>query len=106
VSALIAGPFVSLLLVSTVLGMLLGVFGIGAVLMLMALGFSFAIVLTGALLSKVVVGKPTVSLLWLLLGAITFHAVLQIPILGLLTAIALISMAIGGLLLCVYRALN
>lgn len=105
-ATLAAGPFVSLLLISTVLGMLLGIFGVGAMLILVAVGFSLAIVFTGALLARLLVGKPTVSLMWILFGAIVFHAILQIPVIGLLIGLALVSMAVGGVLLSLYRTIT
>jgi len=105
-AALIAGPFVSLLLVSTVLGMLLGIFGVGIMLVLVSVGFALAVVLTGALASRLLIGKFTVSLTWILCGAVVFHGLLQIPALGILMALALISMAVGAMLLALYRNLG
>lgn len=103
-ATVVTGPFISLLLISTVLGMLLGVFGIGAVLVLVALGFVFAIVFLGALIAKLSSGKPRVSLPWILLGAVTFHACLLLPLIGILVAFVLVSMAVGAVLLTLYRA--
>ncbi len=105
-STLVAGPFVSLLLISTVLGMLLGVFGVGVMLVLVSVGFALAVVLTGALASRVLISKATVSLPWILGGAVIFHGVLQIPMLGLLVALTLISVTIGAMLLSLYRNLK
>jgi len=102
-ATILVGPFVSLLLVSTVLGMLLGVFGIGAILMLIAIGFTMAIVFTGALVSRLVLGTATISLLWILIGALVFHAALLMPYIGLTFALAFISLAVGGVLVTLYR---
>lgn len=104
-STLIAGPFVSVLLISTVLGMLLGIFGVGIMLVLISVGFALAIVLTGALAFRLLINKATVSLPSILCGAIIFHGLLQIPALGILLALALISMAIGAIVLTLYRSL-
>lgn len=102
-STLMIGPFVSLLLITTVLGMLLGVFGIGAILLLISIGFALAVVLTGALLSRLLIGKYVISLLWIIAGAVVFHGMLLIPVLGFLIAVALVAMSIGGALLTLYR---
>lgn len=98
-----AGPFVSVLLISTVLGMLLGVFGVGVMLILFTLGFVLAIVFTGALLARLLVGKPIISLTWILLGGVVFHSFFYLPLLGFLIPLALIAMSIGGALLTLYR---
>lgn len=105
-ATLIAGPLVSLLLISTVLGMLLGVFGVGAVLVLVSIGFALAVVLAGALASRVLVGKATVSLPWILCGAVVFHGLLQIPAVGLLAALGLVSLTVGAIVLSIYRNLG
>lgn len=100
------GPFVSLLLITTVLGMLLGIFGVGFTLLLFAAGFSVAIVFTGALISRFMTNKITVSLVSILSGALVFHALFFIPVLGLLVAIAILAMAVGGMVLVLYRKLT
>lgn len=100
------GPFVSLLLISTVLGMLLGVFGIGFMLLLFAAGFSVAIVFVGALISKFMTNKVTVSLTSILMGALVFHSLFFIPVIGFLVAFAVLAMAIGGIVLVLYRKMT
>lgn len=106
IASLVAGPFVSLLLISTVLGMLLGIFGIGVLLVLLAVGFSLAIIFTGALLSKLITKKVEVSLLWILCGALLFHALLFVPVVGVVFAFVLVAMAVGGTLLSLYRVIT
>lgn len=102
-ATIVTAPLVSVLMISTVLGLLLGVFGLGAVLALVTVGFMLATVLIGTLISKFLTKKTEVSLVSIILGGVTFHALMVVPVFGLLIALALVSMAVGAMVLSLYR---
>jgi len=102
-AGLVLVPIAVLLLFVSVLGMLLGgvmlVFYIG--LILLAIGS--AGVFLGGVIARVVTGKVSYRVLWVLVGTGVFYTLQFIPYIGRLCALALVLTVFGGFLMHLYR---
>jgi hypothetical protein len=105
-SVLIAGPIVSLLLIATVLGLVIGVAGIALVFLAYVLGFALSGVVLGAYLSKILFKKLSVSLVTVVLGTVVLHALLFIPFVGFGLFALVFLLTVGGLAMSVYKILS
>lgn len=94
---LFAGPIVAAVLLATVLGIVIGLSALGAFIILLALSYSIAPMVLGALLWRLGGGGQIVQPFSILLGAITLQALLLIPLVGLVTAFSLSIIAAGAL---------
>ena len=106
IAAILLGPVVSLLLIVTVLGLFVGLMSFAVVLLLYVVGFALTSVVCGAILSKFFTKRLSVSLLWILIGTLTIHAIGFIPIIGPLTVFALFSVTVGGISTSLYKLLS
>jgi hypothetical protein len=105
-SVLIAGPVVSLLLIATVLGLIIGVAGVALVFLAYVLGFALSGVVLGAYLNKLLFRKLSVSLATVILGTVVLHALLFIPIIGFGLFILAFMLTVGGLAMSAYKLLS
>jgi len=96
----------SIVLVVSVLGFWIGMFGLFASLALLVLGYLLTPIIVGAYLWQLWSNTPVVNTLSILIGAVAFHALLLVPLAGPVIAIALLMMAVGGLLTLAYRFLR
>jgi hypothetical protein len=103
--AVILGPVVSLILIATILGMLVGIAGLALVLWGYVLGFALSGVVLGAILAKLLTRKLQVSLMWILIGTFALHACLFIPVVGVLFVVFMFALTVGGLTLTFYKSL-
>lgn len=106
VAVLVLGPIVSLLLIATVLGILVGVLSLSLVLIAYVIGFALSGVVLGAYFSKLFTRKMTVSLPWILLGTLTFHALFFIPVIGSVVVLLVFIATVGGLATSLYKLLS
>lgn len=105
-SVLIAGPVVSLLLIATVLGLVIGVAGIALVFLAYVLGFALSGVVLGAYLSKILFNKLSVSLVTVVLGTVVLQALLFIPFAGFGLFALVFMLTVGGLAMSAYKILS
>lgn len=106
IAVLILGPVVSIILLLTVLGSLIGIAGLCLTLLLYVLGYALSGVVVGAFVSRLFTRKATVSLLWVVIGTILLYAVLLVPIVGVMCGIAVFIFTIGGVALSLYKLLS
>jgi hypothetical protein len=106
ISVLVLGPIVSILLIATVLGSVLGIICLALVMLLYATGIALCGVVLGGYISKLLIKKSVVSLPWVLLGTVLIFVLLWIPILGFIAFLYLMSVAIGSLVLNTYNSLT
>lgn len=103
---IVFGPILSLLLMVTMLGLVVGVISFMLVTILILSGVSFASILAGVWLSKLITKKEQISLIWILLGSAVLYAVLLIPIIGPAIYLAFSTVVIGGLTIALYKLLT
>ena len=105
-AALILVPVAVFLLFVSVLGALLGgsLFALYAALLLAAMGI--AGVFLGGIIARVVTGKVSYSVLWVLVGTGVFYTLQFIPYIGGLAALALVLTVFGGFVIHAYRQLR
>lgn len=100
---LVLGPIVSMLLMVTVLGVLVGVMSAGLVLLAYIVGYSSAGIVLGSYVSALFTKKIQISLPWILVGTLGMHLLLFIPLVGFVAVISILSITIGGLVLSIYN---
>lgn len=100
------GPFISLLLIVTILGSLVGIIALLLLFVLYFAAFALCGVVTGAVLSRYIIKQPTVSLPWILVGTLFLEVILFIPVIGLIIVIGIFLITLGGLVLSAYRQLT
>lgn len=105
-SIAVLGPVLSIILILTVLGAVVGVAGLFFVLLMYALSLSLCGVVLGAFISRLVTKKIQVSLLWIIVGTCVLYALLYIPIAGTLLYMTLFVMALGTIALSLYRLIS
>lgn len=103
---LVLGPIVSVLLIATVLGLLVGLVGLFLLLAFYVLAMVLSGVLLGAILSKYVAKKNELSLLWILIGGIGIHLLMALPIIGPFAVFILFLLTLGGIALSAYRLVS
>lgn len=96
--ALIAAPFISILLMLSVIGMPVGVALALFALLVFTIAWSLGGVLVGAAIARYAEGTPAVSVKWVLLGALAFGLVSYIPYIGVLAATLVVLISAGALL--------
>lgn len=104
-AVVILGPLLSLLLMVTLLGVIAGLLGFALTLLVYITGAVVMSVIVGSSLSKLVVKKTTVSLTWILAGAVAIHILLYIPVVGPMILFALFCISVGAVSLKLYSAL-
>lgn len=105
-AALILVPVAVLLLFVSVLGMILGgaLLSLYGALLLTAVGI--AGVFLGGIIAKVVTGKVSYRVLWILVGTGVFYTLQFIPYIGGLCALALVLTVFGGFVIHAYKQLR
>lgn len=103
---LVVGPLVSILLIATVLGMLVGFVGIFLLLSMYVLSMILTGALLGGILSKYITKKEEVGLLWILAGSLGVHLLLSIPVIGPFVVFVLFLLTLGGLSVVIYRLIG
>ena len=102
-AALILVPIAVLLLFVSVLGMLLGGALLAFYIGLIVLAVGIAGVFFGGVIARVVTGKVSYSVLWVLVGTGVFYTLQFIPYIGTLCALALVLTVFGGFVMHIYR---
>ncbi len=104
-AVLFFGPFVSVLLMITVLGFWLGLAVFALLFALYLLSFAYAAMISGVFLLRVFRKDATVSLSTVIVGTLLLLSILAIPVLGALLVIALCSATLGAMLLQLHKKL-
>jgi cytoskeletal protein CcmA (bactofilin family) len=103
IATLVLSPIVLVLLMVTILGLMLGLFGIFA----FAAGLVAAAVLTsvtmGAFISFLIIKRMEVNLLWIGVGTLALHTLLFVPIIGPLIVFVFFLLTLGNLAFSTYR---
>ncbi len=102
-------PFVSIILVLSTLGSVLGlmVLGVGAVLVLASMAMSG--IIAGSYISKLNSGKdqePNVNVFYVVLGMAVVFALTFVPVVGTVTVLALYLISLGALSVTVYKIIR
>lgn len=105
-AVLIALPFVAVLLMASVLGMIVGIALLAAYVLLVAVSWVLCSVIIGVLLSHVLTKSKNVKLLSIVLGAVVFSLLPFVPFLGPLAMFAVFAIVSGGLAARLYRVLR
>lgn len=100
--ALLFGPLLAVVMMLTGLGLLIGGMTLLLLLCIYILGYVLAGVIFGSYLAKSFTNHPKVTLYWVLIGTLTLQVLLFIPILGVVTLMCFVIMAIGSLLFGIY----
>jgi cytoskeletal protein CcmA (bactofilin family) len=103
---IVFGPIISVLLMVTMLGFLLGLMSMFVVLALLVAGTAFASLVVGGLLSLLIVKRVEVSLLWAVLGSVFLYASLFIPVLGAVVYLTITIVTIGALTILLYKSIS
>ena len=104
-AAVLLGPIVSVLLMVTVLGSLLGSIILALSFLLYTIGFALSGCVFGSFLSKWTTNHALATPLWILLGTALLHMLLFVPVVGALLVLGLFIMTVGSLLLFSYSRL-
>ena len=103
----ILGPVVSVLLLVTILGLLLGLIGIFAILAFYFIAMALMGVVAGAYIQKTFINKSKeVSLIFVVIGTICVEAMLFIPIFGPVLVFCLFILTLGSVMIHTYRHLT
>ncbi len=105
-AVLLLFPLVSVILIATILGMVIGIAGLFASVFLFALGYALAPIVMGALLSRLFSKRIKVSFLWIIIGAALLHALLLIPFLGISVFVLILLFSMGGVWQFFYKLLT
>lgn len=104
-AVLVLGPVVSIVLLFTVLGILIGIAGLALSILAYVLAYVLSGIVLGAYLSKLFTKRPRVTLTWICVGTALLYGLLLIPVLGPLLMLILALLSLGGLSLGLYRLL-
>lgn len=105
-SLVILGPIVSLLLMATILGVVIGIMSTALVILAYAVGYSLSGVVLGSYLSKLSTNHARVTLPWIIAGTLTMHVLLLVPVIGIALALFVFTITVGGLAISVYKLLQ
>lgn len=105
-TAIFIAPVVTVLLMLTLLGFLLGLAGIFVLALLYIISFVLLSVVVGGLLSQIITKDMQINLLWITIGAIVVNIVFLIPIIGPLAVLCGFVVVLGGLLWQAYSLLR
>lgn len=103
---LVLGPVLSLILIVTVLGSVVGIMSLMVILILILASVAVSPIIAGALIARLLGRGFEVSLPSIVAGAsVLYGALLFVPVLGAPLIFALIVLSIGGLTLSIYRSI-
>lgn len=98
-AVIFAVPFVTLLLLATIIGLLVGLLLFTTTLVVYVLGTVAAAYVTAGLVSYAVQRSVDCSLWWLMCGTAVWYALFLVPVIGPAVALSVYLFALGGLLL-------
>ncbi len=99
-------PIVSVLLMVSVLGFLVGAFMMAVTIALLLAGYIISSVVCGAYLAKFITKSFQVSFVWIIAGAVVFYGMMFIPVIGQIVFLLIFTMSIGLLVNKLYRSLR
>ncbi len=102
---IVFGPLISVLLMVTVLGFMVGLLGMFVVLAVIVAGVAFASLVMGGILSLLFVKRVEVSLIWIVLGSAVLYTCLFIPVFGAVLYLSVCVITIGGLVTLLYKSI-
>jgi hypothetical protein len=103
---LILGPVISILLIATVLGLLIGIAGIAVSAFFYALAYAMSGIVLGTYIAKLFSKKINVSFTWIIIGTFALHALYFIPFVGLPVLILVFAITLGGVAHHFYKHLS
>jgi cytoskeletal protein CcmA (bactofilin family) len=106
VGVFIALPFVSMLLMASVLGLVVGISLMCAYVLLIISSWVLTGIVLGSKIQEIVFQKEGVTILTVVLGTVLFNLVMAIPFIGFFIAMALTLIVQGSIVLLGYRALR
>jgi hypothetical protein len=105
-ATILLGPILSVTLILTVLGALAGVISLSFTILALSVGVCLSGVIAGAYLSKLFTKRPTVSLLWILIGTALLQGLLFVPLIGMPIFLVVLALSVGGVIASAYRLLS
>ncbi len=102
-SSLIVAPIISLLLMVTVVGILIGALIFVGVIALYLLSMTISSIVLGSYISKWTTGKKIVTPLWIVVGTTVIQGCLLLPIIGEIVFICFIILVAGGIFVPLYK---
>ena len=99
-------PIVSIILIASTLGMLLGFILLFTYVALLASSFVTAGVVAGSYIAKMTPRSGEVPILFVALGVLFVHALMFVPIVGFLVLVTLILISLGALATRLYRLIR
>ncbi len=103
---LFVGTLASLVMLTTVLGLLLGIIAFAFLVVLLAISLICVGVLTGAVLARLVIGRFEVSPLWITAGVLTSYSLLLVSVVGPILFAFIFVVALGGLAKMFFNAIR
>lgn len=97
VALAVAGPFVALFLLATVLGLVIGLGALGILIIVLALSYSVAPMVLGVLLWRLAGGALVLQPFAILLGVAVLQVFMLVPFIGLIIVTGLSVIAAGAL---------
>ena len=105
-SVLVLGPVAGVLLMTTVIGMFVGLFTLLSVLLLYLISITVVSVVLGAYVMRIFSKKLTVSLLTIFVGAVMTQVLFFIPVVGPLCILIILALAAGAVAQRLYHAVT
>lgn len=102
---LVVGPMISILLLATILGLVVGVISLAAVTILLVAGFTLSGVMFGTILSRLMSNQVNINLLWIVLGVGGLYLIGLVPIVGPIVVLGMFIITTGTIALGLYRLL-
>jgi hypothetical protein len=102
----IAAPFISILLMASILGSIVGVLLLCAYILLMISAWVLTGIVLGNKVQQMLFKKEETTILTVVFGTVLFNAAMLIPFVGIFIALSLSLIVFGSIVLSGYRALR
>jgi len=105
-SVFVGLPFVAIILMVSVLGLLVGIFLLSVYVALLVASWVVASVVAGSFIMKLITKKDEVSIASVVLGVVVMEIALFIPLIGPLAVFATVLIALGAIAIRVYHKVS
>lgn len=99
----VAVPFVALVLMVSVLGIIAGVFLLASYVALVVASWVIGAIILGSFIMRFAMKDREVNLVSVIVGVVAFQILLLVPFVGFLAGFALMAIALGGISMRLYR---
>lgn len=105
-AVLVLAPVISVMLMVTVLGFLVGVVAAALTVILLVTGYIISGIVCGAYIAKWFKQSTTVSLIWVVVGTALLQSIVFVPVIGPITLLLVYTFSVGLLTHNLYRLLQ